>query len=171
MEQINNLTKIIGRWTITAEFECIDDGESIAAANSISSIKPLMLPDGTYDKLAVNEYEDFVINLLGVFDRCDFEVIEERKSPYSFSYYFDLVKKDQANKKDYKYILFVRVSDHELTEQKKSNQKDWLNDRAESLKQPETKSKQVWRLKRLLVNKDTYFSYEEALEDIEGRLS
>lgn len=161
--------KIIGRWTITAEFEHVGDNY-VAADSNASKIKPLRLPDGSFDILAVNEYEDFVINLLEVFDQCDFEVVNEQKSPEFYSYYFDLVKKDQFNRKDYKYILFIRISDHELSEERVSKQREWYSNRAEQIKQPKSKSKQQWKLKRLTINKDTYYSYDDALEDIENRL-
>lgn len=169
MDEFKSLVKIIGRWTITAEFEYSDRSENIAASE-VSMIKPLVLPDGTIDQLALDEYEDFIVNLLGVFDRCDFEVIEERESPFSFSHYFDLVKSDDITNKDYKYILYIRVSDHELEKGRLSVQREWYADHAETQKQPATKSKQKWKLKRLTVNKDTYFSYDEALDDIEHRL-
>ena len=157
------MIRIVGRWTITCEFECIQD---VAAS---SSIKPMQLPDGSYDIVALEEYEDFVINLLGIFDRANFEVIEERKSPYSQSYYFDLVKKDQVDNKSYNYILYVRVSDHSLSPQKVSEQNNWYSLHAESQKQSTTKSKQKWKLKRVTVNKDTYLSYDDALDDLEKR--
>ena len=169
MVPYEKMIKIIGRWTITVELEYLGDDYPIDTSSG-STIKPLMLPDGSEDTLAVEEYEDFVINLLGVFDRCDFEVIEERESPYSHSYYYDLVKKDQFNKKDYKYILYIRVSDHELGPERKQNQRKWFSDHAEAQKTPKSKSKQRWKLKRLTVNKDTYYSYDEALDDIEDRL-
>ncbi len=160
-------TKIIGRWTVTAELEYADS-PYVAASESI--IKPLILPNGEVDLLALEEYEDFVINLIGVFDRQNFEVIEERESPYSHSYYFDLVKKDQLDKKQYKYILYIRVSDHELSKERIDIQRKWFADHAESQKIPKSKSKQKWKLKRLTVNKDTYYSYDEALDDIEAKL-
>ena len=168
MNEFDNLVTIVGRWTVTVELTYVDD--RIAAATQRSKIKPLMLPNGKCDQLALDEYTDFVVNLLNVFDEAGFEVIEERQSPKSFSYYFDLVKKDQANKKDYKYILFVRISDHELSPDQQHVQRNWFNDYAQKLKQPESKSYQRWQLKKITVNKDTYFSYDEALADIENKL-
>jgi len=164
-----NMIKIIGRWTITIELEYSDNDAPVAASESL--IKPLMLPDGTYDQIALDEYEDFVVNVLGVFDRCGFEVIEERQSPQSKSYYFDLVKSEQENKKDYKYILYIRLSDHPLSKLSARRQDEWFASHAEEQKQPATKSKQKWKVKRITVNKDTYYSYDDALEDIEARLS
>ena len=154
-----------GRWTITVEFEMMKD---IAAA---TEIRPLRLADGSYDQRALDEYTDFVVNVLGIFDRADFEVIEERHSPYSDSYYFDLVKKEDFANKDYKYIVYVRISDHDLSSDSAKTQNEWISNHAQQQKQPKSKSKQVWRVNRITVNKDTYYSYEEALEDLENRLS
>ena len=168
MIPFEQMIKIVGRWTVTCEFEYIGSDYPVAASSD-SEIKPLLKVDGTVDQLALSEYEDFVINLLGVFDRADFEVIDERHSPYSCSYYFDLVKKDQENKKDYKYILFIRISDHLLSKDREKYRNDWFNSRAQQLKEPKSKSKQVWKLKQIVVNKDTYYSYDEALDELEKR--
>lgn len=168
MSEFDNLVKIVGRWNVTVCLEYI--GDVSIAASSESSIRPFMLPDGSIDQLALSDYEEFVVNLLGVFERTDFEVIEDRQSPYSHSYYFDLVKKDQLNKKDFKYILFIRVSDHALSGIRVKQQKEWFDAHAQELKQPKHRSKQRWILKYLTVNKDTYFSYDEALDDLEDRL-
>ena len=42
---------------------------------------------------------------------------------------------------------------------------------ADEIKQPTTKHKQVWRLKEIIVNNQHYLSYEDALADIDKRLS
>ena len=166
MTEFSKMTKVIKRWTVTCEFEYLGS----TTANSSSEIKPLLLPDGTYDRLALDEYEDFVINLLEVFDSCDFTIIEERESPYSQSRYFSLVRKEDESTKEYKYILFVRISDHSLESTRNSVQQKYFNEHAQELKQPKSKSRQKWKLKKLTVNKDTYFSYEDALYDIEEKL-
>lgn len=170
MVPFGKMIKILKRWTVTVELEYVGNEYPVVSSSS-SLIKPLTLPDGSEDILAIDEYEDFIVNLLGVFDRCDFEIIEEHESPSSHSYYCDLVKKDQVKNKNYKYILYVRISDHALNPEQEHNQKKWFSDHAEIQKTPKSKSKQRWKLKRITVNKDTYFSYDEALDDIEERLS
>ena len=163
--------KIVGRWAVTAELEYTSSPYVVASG---STIKPLLLPNGEVDLLALEEYEDFVINLLGAFNRQNFEVIKEIERPYSHSYYLDLVKKDQFDKKQYKYILYVRVSDYGLSKEQISISRKGFADHIESQKMLKLKSEQRWKLKRLTVNtdinKDTYYSYDEALEDIEDKL-
>lgn len=170
MIPIDQMIKIVGRWTVTVEMEYVADNQPIAAANNQSSIQPLMLPDGSWDQRALDEYEDFVVNVLEIFEYYDFSIIESRESPYSQSKYYALVKKGDEDRKDYKYILYVRVSDHDLDRSRTRRQKEWFDEHAQQQKQPSTKSKQRWKLKRITVNKDTYFSYDEALDDLEEKL-
>lgn len=143
----------------------VEQNDLIAAA-----IKPLQNPDGSDDILALEEYTDFIINALGVFDTHDFVVLEERESPYSHSYYYALVKKDQYESASYKYILYVRLSDHMNRKESKHATRQYYNEKAQEQKQPKTKSKQVWRLKEITINKDTFNSYDEALDYIDKKL-
>lgn len=170
MVPYDQMIKILGRWTITVEF-VYTGTDSFIAASQESTIKPLTNPDGTPDQLAVDEYEDFVLNVLEIFDYYDFIVIESRQSPYSNSYYFSLVCKGDEARKDYKYILYVRVSDHSLSKYQIDSQNKYFGQHAQELKQPPTKSKQRWRVKRITVNRDTYYSYDEALDAIEQRFA
>lgn len=167
---MEHTVKIINRWTVTVELTYVGN-PSIMSSFNAATVRPFTKPDGSVDELAVADYTDFVINLLGVFDRSDFEVIEERESPYSHSFYFDLVKKDQAANKDYKYVLYIRVSDHPLDKAKASSQRKWFASHANEQKQPKTKSKQVWKLHNIIVNQDTYNTYDEALDATEEKLS
>lgn len=135
-----------------------------------ASIKPLQHADGSDDILALEEYTDFLINVLELFDAHDFVVIEERESPYSHSYYCALVKKDQYDAKNYKYILYVRLSDHANKLESKHSTRQYYHQKAQDQKQLVTKSKQTWRLKEITVNKDTFNSYDDALDYIDGKL-
>lgn len=146
--------------------------EMISPIAAATKIRPLKHADGSDDIRAIDEFEDFIVNALAVFDEHDFEVIEEHKSPYkdSNSWYFTLVKRDQLAAKSYKYILFIRLSDHKNKETTDAGRQRFYSEVADRLKQPPTKARQTWRLKEITVNKDVYFSYEEALEDIDRRL-
>lgn len=137
----------------------------------LEDIPALKSSDGEYDERALDLYNEFVINTLSVFDAHDFEIIEEHQSPYSKSEYFSLVKKEDLNNADYKYILFIRLSDHSNNQITRKATKKFYSDKADQLKQPKNKSKQVWKLKEITVNNKSYSSYEDALEDIDKRLS
>lgn len=162
-EELKHLVRIY-RINVVVTFEMFDD----IAAN----IQPLQHPDGSEDLRAVELYDEFIMNALAVFDDHDFEILDEHGSPFkgSHSYYCTLVKRDQLQDMQYKYILFIRLSDHKNREGSEAGRRKFYHDRAQELKQPPTKSKQTWRLKEITVNKDTYNSYEEALEDIDRRL-
>lgn len=161
--EFNNLIKIF-RTTVTVEFELV------SSVYSATEIEPLKNPDGSWDQRALDLYEEFIINALEVFGEFDFEVLEERESPYSKSVYYSLVKEQDLQNYDYKYILFIRISDHENNKDTKAQKKAYYDKHADELKQPVTKSKQTWKLKEITVNKNTYDSYEDALEDIRNRL-
>lgn len=156
---------------IKNKIDIIVEFETISEITAESKIKPLTKPDGTPDLRALDLYNEFIMNALSVFDYHDFEILEEHQSPSSYSYYFTLVKKDDAKNKEYKYILFIRLSDHPNRSESEKARKIFYAKEAGRLKQPETKTKQVWRLKEIVINNETYFSYEDALEDIDKRLN
>lgn len=159
--EFNNLIRVY-RINVVVDLVKISD---IAA-----DIRPLYDENGNEDTLAIEEYTDFIINALGVFDSHDFEILDEHTSNKSDSYYYTLVKKDQVENMRYKYILFVRLSDHANRKESESAKKTYYAHRADELKQPATKSKQTWRLKEVTVNKDTFNSYDEALDYIDNIL-
>lgn len=158
-DELKNLIKIY-RVSIDVVYE-------EAHAINATSIEPLKGSDGVYNEVALNEYNAFLINALSIFDYHDFDVIDEHSSPYSESYYASLVKKDQAEAADYKYILFVRLSDHDIRKEAKKGRVKFHNDEAERLKQPSSKTKQLWKFKEIIVNKNTFSSYEAALDYID----
>lgn len=162
VDEFKDLVRIF-RFTIDVIYE---ESNLISA----SSIEPLRDDKGVYNEVALNEYNSFLINALGIFDYHDFDVIEEHDSPYSESYYAALVKKDQVEKADYKYILFVRLSDHDIRKEAKKGRTRFHNDEAERLKQPTSKTKQLWKFKEIVVNKNTFDSYEAALDYIDKQL-
>lgn len=135
-----------------------------------SKIKPLTRPDGSRDLRAVDEYDEFVMNVLSIFDYNDFEIIEEHESPYSDSCYFTLVKKDDFKNQDYKYILFVRISDHENRRSTRRQRNKYFANKAYDMRKPDTKSKQIWKLKEITVDGLSFQSYDEALDEVAKRL-
>ena len=122
------------------------------------------------DPEALTRYDEFVLNALAVFDAHDFEIIENHGSPYTHSEYFSLVKKSDLENYNYKYILFIRISDHDIWDRSKDLQKKYYSNLAETLKQPPTKASQVWKFKNIVVNKEHFDTYEEALDAIDQRL-
>lgn len=135
-----------------------------------SSIEDLQNSNVVYNTIALAEYESFLVNTLDIFEDHDFDVIQEKDSPYSKSYYAALVKKDQVENADYKFILFVRLSDHENNKHTVKGKKRYYRDLAEKLKQPTTKTKQLWKLKEIVVNNQTFDSYDDALVEIDKLL-
>ena len=100
----DDLTRIY-RITVDVVFECTD---SIVA----TEILPLQ-KDNKYDELALDYYNDFILDTIALFDSHDFAILEERKSPYSYSEYFVLVKQQDLDNDNYQFVLFIRLSDHD----------------------------------------------------------
>lgn len=145
--------------------------EPVPSEVAATKILPLQ-PDGEkYDKHAVDLYDEFIMDALAIFDYYDFVILNEHQSPYTKSEYYTLVKKSQYEAQDYRYVLFIRLSDHETEVETKKSKMRYYSAIADEIKQPTTKRKQVWRLKEIIVNNQHYNSYEAALEDIDKRLS
>lgn len=135
-----------------------------------TKILPLQ-PDGEkYDKHAVDLYDEFIMDALAIFDYYDFVILEEHQSPYTKSEYYTLVKKSQYDNQEYRYVLFIRLSDHDTDVETKKSKMRYYSAKADEIKQPANKKKQVWRLKEITVNNQHYASYEDALDDIDKRL-
>lgn len=145
--------------------------EPIPSEIAATKILPLQ-PDGEkYDKHAVDLYDEFIMDALAIFDYYDFVILDEHQSPYTKSEYYTLVKKSQYEQQDYRYVLFIRLSDHETESETRKSKMRYYSAIADEIKQPITKHKQVWRLKEIIVNNQHYLSYEDALADIDKRLS
>lgn len=144
--------------------------EPYTSGIAATDIIPLQ-PDGEqYDPEALALYDEFIINVLSIFDYYDFVILDEHQSPYSKSEYYTLVKRNQYEAEDYRYVLFIRISDHELREEGRSGTMKYYSDRANKLKMPKSKNKQIWRLKSVIVNNNHFKTYEQALDEIEKRL-
>ena len=142
-------------------------------SDEIAATKILPLhPDGEkYDKHALDLYDEFIMDALAIFDYYDFIILDEHQSPYTKSEYYTLVKKSQYEQQDCRYVLFIRLSDHETESEIRKSKMRYYSAVADEIKKPTTKHKQVWRLKEIIVNNQHYSSYEDALADIDKRLS
>ena len=136
-----------------------------------AAIKPIRREDGSTDSTALAEYQEFLINVLSVIDENDFEVIEDTESPFSAtSYYITTYKKSESTMDSIKCIIFIRISDHNLSEETHKQRVNYYKSKADILKQPKSKKKQTWRFKNIVVNNETFDSYEDALDEIDNKL-
>ena len=159
IDEFKDLVRIF-RFTIDAIYE---EADLISASNT----KPLTDAEGVYNSTALDDYQSFLLSILDIFDDHNFDVIKESSSPYSQSYYAAFVKRDQIERADYKFILFVRLSDHPSNSKTVKGKQKYYRDLAERLKQPTTKTKQLWKLKEITVNSQTFDSYDAALAEID----
>lgn len=129
-----------------------------------------------------HEYQNFLDNLYGIFDRYDFELYDSHKSSYikngSQSEYFDFVKFDDKGN-TIKIMVEVRTSDHEIrnksnTDAKKSGDKVHirnLNERAAKISDELGIPRiPVVRFVNIVFDGENYTSYDVALSHIEMRV-
>ena len=164
---VNNFNDLNSIYRITVDVVYEKNADYVAS----SEILPLQNPDGSYDELALSDYEDFIIEVLELFYHHGLDVLEERESPFSKSAYYSLVRTEDMKNADYKFILFIRLSDHENRQKTRTQKMKFYDEHAQELKQPSSKRHQLWKLKEITVNRQTFNTYEEALDAIDKRLS
>ena len=128
---------------------------------------------GRLQGIAKAEYDEFLINIMEVMDACGFEILDEHQSDRvgSDSAYFTIYKKSESSETDIKCLVFIRISDHDMNEETNRQRKQYHEMLAEKYKQPRTKVKQRWKFRNIIVNNETFSSYDEALDDIERKLN
>lgn len=142
-----------------------------------SAIQPLLKEDGTVDPDSMKDYQEFLSKVIDVFDKKNgFSVKDIDKSSRSeTSYYYTAIRKDEEANESIKCVIFFRVSDHEF--KKPDNSEDdydiarsrsrYYQNKANRYKKPESKSRQRWKFKKVLVNGKEFNSYEEALNKVD----
>lgn len=141
---------------IVVHFEVIQD--MIAA----SEIRPILQEDGSIDDVALSEYLEFITEVLLELDDMGLEIIDYNDSKSSdTSKYYTLADREQYETDTMKYIIYLRISDYvpKLTKEQIDTIKHRRNEFAHRLKVK-------WKPRYITVNKDTHYSYEEALEDV-----
>ena len=137
-----------------------------------SAIQPLLKSDGTVDEDAMKDYQEFLSKVIDVFDENGFNVKDIEKSSRSeTSYYYTAIRKDEEANESIKCVIFFRVSDHELRKNYEDNEDYDLErsrsrhyqEEANKYKKPESKPRQRWKFKKVLVNGQEFNSYDEAL--------
>lgn len=142
---------------------------SVFAAES--EINPVYLPDGTIDEQALADYNDFVDNLYTCLCSC-FDVADiEEGTRSKTSWYFYLYGKNKEGKVATKFLVRLRVSDHEYSERHvKHSENHYVDYQAQDLKRPQTKKVQKRKLYSVIVNHETYGSYDDALDDMYDKM-
>lgn len=136
------------------------DDSQIAA----SEIRPIRLSDSTIDDQAIADYQAFILQTVMYLEDIGFKVLEEHQSKSSqTSYYYTLVNEESYNKGNYKYIIFLRISDHAVNLNQK--EREWVN---QFRRNTATKLHAKWKLRNIIVNDSKYEDYDEASEAVEG---
>ena len=137
---------------------------------SATDIVPLYYDDAReiLNEQAYADYVNFLETIEEIFDLYDFNITFAPTSSKT-SRYIWTTRNDEILADNVPCFIRLRVSDHvqSFSERgdKLAGQKD--KDFAEKIKRPASKSKQRYKLKELIVNKDSYSTYEEALNVFE----
>ena len=139
---------------------------NVAAA--FSNIKPVYDDNMEIDEQALADYDNFIEELLGELEYYDFKLLRASESKSSVtSRYYTLANEEQVESDDIKYIVFLRISEHHASLDEE--QKAWVrNERRKDLerfKKPVTKKHQKFKVKEIIVNNESFASYDDALED------
>lgn len=154
----------VARLSIVVEFE--HENPII----SVSEIKPLTREDGSIDELAVAEFDDFVTEVYAVLDCNGFEEAEpyaESNVEGSESRYFTMYKPRDAHGDYIKCVVYVRVSDHYTDKSRQKYTNRYHAEHVKELSQQLGKKISHWKAKNIVVNKQNFNSYDEAIEYLE----
>lgn len=140
-------------------------------ASKESDIKPVQLPDGTIDEQALADYNCFIDNIYSCLSYY-FDIAEIEESPKSqTSWYFWLYGKNKDGDIATKFLVRLRVSDHEYSEHHiKHSENQYVDYKAQELKRPQNKKVQKWKLREIIINGEHYSSYFEAEDEVEAEM-
>lgn len=140
---------------------------SFGEVSADTEIKPVYLTDGTVDEQALADYDAFIDNIYACLSN-RFELVEVEESPRSkTSWYFWIYGKDADGNIATKFIVRMRISDHEYPERhNKKAERAFVKEKAQEFKRPKNKRYQEWKIKNITINGEMYSSYEEAEDAI-----
>ena len=151
-----------------------EEGQEVAATSSIKPVRP----DGkNIDPQALSEFEDFIVNSLGLLDYYGFKYVTHRISPISeTSHYISFFPVDKlTGKRKEKRLIYLRLSDHSDKPEDKVERDRWAkrvaNRYADWAAEDVPDKKQRWKVHRITVNEKTYPSYDAALDAVDSYLS
>lgn len=148
----------------------VDFDMSIYASDD-SSIKPVKLSNDDIDGQALADYDAFADNIYGILSEY-FEIVDVDFSDKSdTSRYFYMYAKNVDGDVVTKYIIRLRLSDHDYVERHNPTlEKQYVDKRVQDYKRPQNKKWQKWKLKSIVVNGKYFSSYDEAEDVIEAEM-
>ena len=141
---------------------------SEVAATTTSSFDSKLLDDS-----AMSDYNVFVENALAIIEYYGFEQLDDPEyGDHQISVRFLLAHEIQIQNDDIPCAIVFRVSDHiqKFGDALKRRNREKTNARVQKVKTPKTKRRQKYVLDEIIVNDETYETYEEALDDIEVKI-
>lgn len=164
----SGLIKVSGDNTIDV---CYDVPDASILAEIVGGITPVMWDNKKIDEQALADYDAFVSNVYEILYTF-FDIVNIEKSNRSeTSWYFWLYAKNKDDKVATKVLIRLRLSDHELPDtHDEQAENEYIGREAEKYKRPKDKLRQRWKLKNIVVNNDTYSSYDDAEDAIDEYL-
>lgn len=140
-----------------------------------TDIKPIIIDKDKQilDDSAQSDFNVFVQNLFATLTYYDFEILDDYKhTSKSFprtSEYCWVAHRTELDADSVPKYINLRISDH-FQNFSKARDRQLAKQRqaeANSIKRPSTKKKQKFEVEEIVVNNQTYFTYEDALADAE----
>lgn len=127
---------------------------------------------GQSEESLQNMLSELNINSLAVFQDNNFTILDFNKSnrQNSKSVYISGVRSSGYKSKNYKCILFIRISDHSMNPDTEAARNEYYERKAQTFKQPESKSHQKWKLKSIVMDGTHCSTVDEALDELDKRL-
>lgn len=159
---------------IQVNITCFESNEMAA-----SKISPVIDLAGNLDKYALNEYENFVVNVLGLLDSSRFEEVDISKSNKSATSWYEwFYVKNKDSTVNSNCIIRLRISDHinhvrlsdsksleaqELRKAARRSEARYLQDFANKHKKsPDATHNQRYYSTEIVVNQETFDTYLDA---------
>ena len=151
-----------------------------AEAAAVSELAPLYEGDGIHNQNAFREFEDFVVNILGLLSTFGFKDVEYDISiPSGTSHYFTFYPIDKNGFPKEKQLIILRISDHDRTEGMSPEERHEFR-RKQAAENKMTadryaakfgkRKNQVWAFKNIVINENEFDSYDDAFDEVERYL-
>lgn len=136
-----------------------------------SEITPVMRLDDRIDEQALADYDSFVTNIYAMLSAL-FDVVDiEQSNKSETSWYFYLYAKNKNDGISTKFLIRLRLSDHEYSKRHNARkEREFVERKAQEYKRPKEKLYQEWKIKQIIVNNKKYFSYDDAEDAIYDEL-
>ena len=163
------------RVAISSETLDINISVSIQSTMNIaaSDVTPILDPNNNVDEQAKADYDSFVDTVFQIIEYYGFQCIKKRSSEsYPFTSRYTWIAHDsEIENADVPMYIRLRISNHaqdinNTDEYERVKQRE--KKESQEIKLPATKRRQRYKIKNIIVNSESFSTYEEALNAVES---